>query len=370
MIKILFVIGQLDIGGAEQQLLYLAENLDKKKYQVKICCLSKYLGILSQKQLDDLDIVVIPQIMKPDLTRPYKLLRIVKQYQPDLIHSYLFVANTWARIIGTMCRVPVIISERNSMSKEPILFRFTNIFLRFLGSFLIVNSHDGAKRIISRKQFNPDKIKVIHNGIPIDKYSYQHKSENLEILKNQFGIQDYEKTIGIIGRLTYQKNHELLIRSFLKIRQLIPKIKILCIGDGPRREALKIFAKELGLEDSIIFTGRRDDIPACLAIIDALALTSRWEGCPNVILEAMAAKVPVIATNVGGLSEIITDGETGFLIEPDNEDQLSKRILSIINYPQQAEVIIQNAFLEVKNNFSLEKMVSETEKIYSKLLNK
>jgi glycosyltransferase involved in cell wall biosynthesis len=364
VIKILFVIGQLDTGGAEQQLLYLAENLDKTKYQVKICCFSENLELLSQKQINDLDIVVIPQVMRPDFTRPFKLHLLVREYQPDLIHSFLFVANTWARIVGKCNKIPTILSERNANPRKHWKQIIINRLLFSFGSILIANSRAGAKQIIKNKEFPAKNIHIIHNGIPFKNFCINLSLDQKILLQKELGIQPDQKVIGVIGRLDTQKNHELLFDSLIKVQKYYPNAIILCIGDGPRKKFLEEYIIESGLKNDVIFTGVRKDIPACLHVMDILALPSRWEGCPNVILEAMAAKVPVVATDVGGVSEIITNGKTGFLVDSKNYASFANKIIFLLKNPKVAATIAENGLVRIKNNFSIDEMVQKTIEVY------
>jgi len=365
--KILFVIGQLGIGGAERQLVYLASHLDKSRYEVLVCSLSAEAPLCPLLENSGIPTVILPQVMHPDLTRPFKLYHLIKSFQPDLIHSYLFVANTWSRIVGSMQNIPVILSERSSEPKKPFFITEINRLLSPLGTCVIANSQAGAHRIIQNKEFDPKKVFVIHNGLPLDNY-LSLSNNNKHRLCAELGLSEQSRMIGIIARLSFPKNHKLLFDAFQLIQEQYKDIYLLCIGDGPLRDELNIYARKLGIQDSVIFTGIRNDIPECLSMLDVLVLPSLWEGLPNVILEAMAAKCPVIASDVGGVKEVITDGVTGWLTRPGDKYQLAEKIYFVLTNPSHVEKvkILANNF--VMQNFSIDRMVAETEKIYESIL--
>ena len=366
--RILFVIGQLSVGGAERQMIYLATHLDKSKYQVLVCSFSADVPLLSILNNANVQTVIIPQAMKPDLTRPIKLFQLTKSYKPDLIHSYLFVANTWARIIGSILKVPVVLSERSSEIKKTTWVKIINRTLVSYGSHLIANSQSGADRVIQNNEFSPDKVSIIYNGIPIDKYNCRISEEQKAKLLYEFGIKEGTQVIGLIGRLSFAKNHELLFESYKTIVEHFPHSRILCVGDGPRKKELMQLVETFGIKDHVFFTGMRKDIPECFSIMDVMVLPSRWEGLPNVILEAMAAKCPVVAADVGGVSELVTDGVTGWLVEPGNKDELANKVIVALSDFQQLEKVKRNAYAFVTENFSIEKMVTYTEKVYEEVI--
>jgi len=366
--KILLVIGQLGVGGAERQLVYLASKLDKSKYEVLVCSFSSDVTLRNLLDESRVPLVVIPKKMSPDLIRPIQLFKLVKNFKPDLIHSYLFVANTWSRFIGKFLGIPVIISERNAEPKKPLYMTMINRFLYEMGDLLIANSRAGEDQVIKNKEFPHQKIRVVYNGLSIDKFTTNNDEKRISEIKGRFEIPDDAKVIGIIGRLHFQKNHELLFESFKLLLKKNPNCCLFCIGDGPRRDELLGLTRSLEIDDKVIFAGERKDIPECLSIIDVMVLPSLWEGLPNVILEAIAAKCPVVATDVGGVSEIIINGKTGFLVENGNKAELAEKINYTIDHPTEMEQIKQNAFDFVVKNFSITRMVSETEKIYERLL--
>jgi len=364
-IRILFVIGQLVYGGAEKQLVHLANSVDRERYEPMVCSFSADAPLAEELVAQGVKTCILPKRMNPDLTRPFTLYKLVKDFDPDLIHSCMFVGNTWSRIVGLVTHKPVIISERSSGDYKPFWMLFIDKLLYPLGALLIVNSESGAESVRKRKEFRPQKIKVIYNGIPFEQYA---KEEKYIKLLQEFGIQPGGKVIAVVGRLSEEKNHELIFYALQKVLGTYPDVHLLCVGSGPRLDELKKLAKQLDIDDKVIFTGYRSDIPSILSAIDLLVLASKFEGVPNVLLEAMAAARPIVATSVGGVPEIITDGETGLLVPSMDVKAMAEAIIRILTDENMAQEMGRKGQEAVKKNFSVERMVSDTEKVYEGIL--
>jgi len=364
-IRILYVIGQLAVGGSERQLVHLINHIDSERYEPMVCSFSADAALAGELNAQGVKVIILPKKMNPDLTRPFTLYKIVKDFDPDLIHSYLFVANTWSRIIGLILHKPVIVSERNSEPYKPFWMLFIDRLLCPLGTLMIANSESGAERAKKRKEFPPQKIKVIYNGIPIEQYAEEPK--HLQFAQ-EFGIHAGEKAIAVVARLCEAKNHEMLFYVMQKVLRAYPNVRLLCVGIGPRLQELKRLARRLDIEDNIIFTGLRSDIPFILSKVSLLVLPSKWEGTPNVILEALVCGCPVVATRVGGIPEIIRDGETGLLVPSLNVEAMVDAILHLLADENLAREMGRRGQELVKNKYSVNRMVLDTEKVYDEIL--
>jgi glycosyltransferase involved in cell wall biosynthesis len=363
-LKILYIIGQLGIGGAEKQLIQLVTHLDRSKYKPIVCSLSKNSPLASQLAKEGIKVVILPRRYKPDLTRAWFVTQCARMVQPTLIHTYLFVGDTWGRIAGKILNIPVIISERSTEDYKLSLFNIIDQLLAKSTSAVIANSIAGSMAAKKRGKIEADIVKVIYNGIDVNSFSDKSKRS---MVREEFGIGD-DLLLGTIGRLDPPKDYKTL---FLAVRDIIsefPKIKLLCVGDGKQRIELQQFACNIRIEDSIIFTGMRSDIKDLLSAIDIFVFSSLREGIPNVILEAMAASLPVVATNVGGVSELVVEGSTGYLVPPECPMRLSKAIIEILNDSTLASSLGRHGQLHAQECFSVEKMVRETEAVYRDVL--
>ncbi|MBI4387758.1 MAG: glycosyltransferase, partial [Candidatus Omnitrophica bacterium] len=176
------------------------------------------------------------------------------------------------------------------------------------------------------------------------------------------------KTVAMVARMSHQKDHVTFLEAAQKIVARLPSTRFILVGDGPCRPMIESKVKELGLTGSVRILGARHDAWEIVQHVDCCVLATHFEGCSNVILEAMAAGKPVVATDVGGNRELIVDGETGFLIPPKNPMVLANMVLEILENPEKANMIGQRAQNRIAQNFTLHETVRKTEALYLKLL--
>jgi glycosyltransferase involved in cell wall biosynthesis len=213
----------------------------------------------------------------------------------------------------------------------------------------------------------PPKVFLIPNGVEIKVFTEANQSL-VEALAQEWKIRSHTPVIGTLARLHEQKGHSYLLDAVAQLRREIPDVKALVVGDGELRPSLEQRTQALRLSDSVIFTGTRRDVPEILALLDVFVLPSLWEGLPIALLEAMAAGLPVVATRVGGVPEVVVDGETGLLVPPRDPDALSEAILTLLQDPDLRQKMGQAGQERVREYFSVERMVEETEALYERLL--
>ncbi len=362
--KILYIIGQLGIGGAEKQLILLAKNLNRDKYLPIICSLSTNTELKYLLAGTGIKLIVIPESGSPDISRFFKILRMVRREAPDLIHSYLFVANTWARIVGSIYQIPVIISIRSVKSDKPFYMKFIDRILSSLGSYMIVNSKEGADLVLKMKEFNKEKIQVIYNGYDEQQFDY---SKTRKELLDELGIPAHHKVIGMVGRFSPVKNPIVVIKSFYQLSKKYNNLSLLFVGDGELFPSLCDLAVQLHIKDKVIFAGQRNDMGDIYKLIDVLVLASIREGFPNVMLEAMYHCIPVLATPVGGIPEIIDNGWNGVLVPVNDIGAMSNGIERILSNDEFTKRITDNASQTI-SELTIQDAVAETEAVYQKLL--
>jgi glycosyltransferase involved in cell wall biosynthesis len=206
---------------------------------------------------------------------------------------------------------------------------------------------------------------VIDNGIDLQRFSNQKRNN---LLKEYFGIKGKSKVIGTIARLTKEKGHIYLIEAAKNILSVFPDTIFLIVGDGNERDRLEKQVMKLGLKDKVIFTGKRKDIIDILSIIDIFVLPSITEGLPIALLEALASRLPVVATNVGAVSKVIIDRETGLLTEPRSPELLSNAILELLSNWERAEQFGYQGYRKVEKEFSAKAMAEQYFDFYRKIL--
>ena len=363
-IKIAYVIGTLQIGGAEKQLYLLIKNLDRKKFEPFLIALRS--GRMEEDFKRIVPLYILQKKFKFDIFILFHLIKIIKKEKPQILHTFMFTSNTWGRLAGIFCRVPFIIASERSADLwkkwyhiliDKILFKFTNK--------IVCNSEEVKKIYLRKIDGKEEKFKVIYNGIEVEKY------ENLKVkdeLKNELKIKN-EKIILTGGRLSFEKNLETFLYIAKDVKKDFQEVKFIIVGEGKEKKKLLKLTEKLNLKDDVIFTGYRNDLPELIKISDIVVLISLWEGMPNLIIEGMLCKKPVICSEIGGGKEIVKDGETGFLVNPKNKQQIKEKIIFLLKKPEICKKIGEKGYCYIKEKFSLEKMVKNYEELYLKIMN-
>ncbi len=358
--KILYLTTTSKISGAEKMLYELAKRINKEKYEVAVCTITDDLEdqLLDKLKKEGVKTYCLNLNKKWKIWKSFKLYRIIKSFKPEIIQSFLFFDNILARVFGKITGVPFIISgQRNVETHRSFLRNFFDKITIPFSDLVISNTKEGKEILIKREKAPEEKIKVIYNGIDIKEDSEKIKLSNL----TEKEIPDKIK-IGFIGRLTKQKGLDYLLKAVSNLKE---EIILIIIGEGEEKERLEKKAKELQIEAH--FTGYVKNASSYIKFFDLFVLSSLWEGMPNVILEAMSQEVPVIATKVGGVKEMVKNNKTGFLIESQNSKELKEKIEHVLSLSnKEREEIGKKAREFTEKEFSIEKMVKEYEKIYEK----
>jgi glycosyltransferase involved in cell wall biosynthesis len=369
MQKIMMVIGQLGFGGAERQLLYILQNLDRQKFEPLLCVLNPGEMIPEFRSIDVPIVNLKKYLPRYDIFRLLSLIALTRRWRPDLIHSVL--GNAFAFIASRINRVPHLVAERNA---EPPNGEEKNLFQKWMerlvftkSEAIVANSQAGAAVAQRIKGAKPEKIYVVPNGIDSKAFDNLRGSQ---AMRRELGLSPEEFTIGIIGSIVgKRKDHETFLRAMQCLSQrTCHKFQIVCVGHGPKLEETLLLAGKLGLGERILFTGVRADVPEILAALDLVVSSSQWEGMPNVIMEAMAAGKPVVATAVGGTPELVIPGETGWLVPPQDPEALALASQKMLEKPDLALEMGKAGRRRIEAFFSIEKMVRGTENIYQRLL--
>lgn len=366
MIKICYIIGQLIKHGAEGQLCELVKGIDREKFCPIVISLSQGGYWISEIQRLNIQVIEIRRRKHKEFTRLFKLIKILKTIKPDIVHTYLVSANSYGRVASILTRVPIIIASERSLpeiGKDKNMFQICiDKLLALFSHGIICNSKKASDTLIKKYFYDAKKVFIIHNGIGVNGF-LKKINLNREKLLGQ-------KVVVTIGTLYHVKNHRLFLDMTRTILDMSgnKSMKFLIVGDGPLRGELEEYSKALGIEHCVIFTGERNDIPDILQNTDIFVMTSLYEGISNAIIEAMLSGLPVVATDVGGNSELVIDGETGFLCPLNDAKILAKRIFSLINDEDEAKRMGENGRKKILNEFRVDMMVKKTENIYMKLL--
>jgi glycosyltransferase involved in cell wall biosynthesis len=368
MINILYIHETSQISGAENSLFNLVVNRNKTRFKPYFILPEQgpFVDLLKQYSID-VELVKLPQIRR--IFGIFNALKSINSYvkknRINIIHTNSIRNHIYGAIISKFNRIPIIWHERNLVTYERIDL---DNFFSFLPDKIICNSRAIADRFRKSK-----KVITIYNGVAIDKFNPDIKNERI---KTELGINPDEILIGSTSRLGPDKGQEFLLKAAKIVLDKIPnkrQIKFLIVGSSVFEENkqqeyfLKRLTKELKLENNVVFTGYRTDMPDLYSIIDIFVLTSYAEPCGRVILEAMASGKPVIGTNTGGTPELVDD-TCSILIPPKDIILLSDAIIELINNKCKRLEMGKNARKRIEDLFNIQKNVAQIQNIYSKLL--
>ncbi|GAB6099417.1 hypothetical protein JCM16358_12960 [Halanaerocella petrolearia] len=294
---------------------------------------------------------------------PYRIFKLVKYFKKNKIDAVFFCQSSHFKFVSLAAKLAGVerIIYRRAMAK-PINNRFYNRWLlkNCVTDFMSISkvTRDENLKDLPSNYLSEEKIKLIYKGVKKDEFI---DSEIESDIRKEFGIKDDELIIGNIGKLCRQKAQQYLIEALPQVLAEHEKLKLLFVGNGPKKELFKDKVKELELEDKVIFTGFREDIPSILKQLDFMVHTAIYEGgAPWVILEAMMSGLPIVTTGAITISEFVIDDINGYLAENKNPDDIADKILKMIKHPDR-DKLGQKSVEIAKKKFSFEKMIDEIE---------
>jgi glycosyltransferase involved in cell wall biosynthesis len=373
-ICVVLVIDDLEYGGAQRQVIELANHMDQNRFHVHVCTLSDYVPLCKQLRGSGCRLHMIKKKNKVDFTVVPRLVRLLQTVNADIVHSYLFSADISSRLAGRLAGTKLIIgSERNAnyVPKKRHIFAYK--LTRNCVDLTIANSQAGAQfNSITYGQPICD-YRVVYNGVDAERFRPQDKRE----LRKALGLPVEKQIIGVFASFKPQKNHTMVLQSFKKLLGHLPDTQLLLVGDqlhgnmmetGDYNSKMEILINELGIRNQCSFLGNRSDVESLYPACDITALSSLFEGTPNVLLESMACGVSVVATNVSDNSYVVKEGETGFLVELGDVEGMADRMQTLLDSEPLRQRMGQRAVDWVKNEFSITQMVRKTECAYLETL--
>jgi len=366
-IRIAYILGLLGMGGAERQLFHLINGLDRDKYDILVISLSENKDEFWAKKIKKLgiDVIIIPRINRG--FRAWKIRKVILAWKADIIQGFHFYVNGYGVIASWLKQIPVIGGMRNlpnerHINKVPLLWR--NLCICSVTK-LVCNSKPAVK-ILKEKYPKLSGLTYIPNGVEC-KTDDEIKTirQNAE---NALDKDDKKIILGYVGQLIPRKNISLLIKAGVELTPLYPELTIVIVGDGWFRSELEKEVSQYGVDKFVKFIGSRDDAVELMSAFDIMCLPSNYEGMPNVVMEAGAAGVPAVATDIAGTSDLIIDNKTGFLFKPGDKDDLVKKIKQLIDDPKLRRAMGIAARNRMKECFSVNNMADQYESLYDELL--
>jgi glycosyltransferase involved in cell wall biosynthesis len=301
---------------------------------------------------------------KIDLKTFHEMKEFIRENEVSIIHAHGYKSNIYGFLTAQVLKKPIVSTCHNWIAddrKTRAYYCLEKTVLRWFDKVIAVS--EDIKDELRRKGVSEDNMTLIHNGINIHKYSAVSKT-----VRSELHIGEKTKVIGTVARLTAEKGLSYLLQAFKAMLSPFPDSVCVIVGDGPLRTELTRRAVELGIGDKVIFTGKRSDLPQIYSTMDIFVLPSLKEGLPMVILEAMASRKPIIATNVGAVPRAVKNGREGILVNPGNVGELSEAIIALAKDGALSEKLAQNAYRKVVGQFSSETMCSRYVETYEEIL--
>ncbi|MFP4057986.1 MAG: glycosyltransferase [Candidatus Brocadiia bacterium] len=360
MTRILYVITELDVGGAENTLFHLATGLDRDLFEPRVAALFGDGPVAQRLRRRDIPVQSLGGRRRWPLAALWRLRRLAAQ--ADIVHSFLFHANLAARLAVLGARpAAVVASARVAERTRPRRRRLEVLTHRLVDAQVCVST--GVRDFFAAGGFPREKLVVVPNGVDVARFEGRDPA-----FKDRLRLGPDTPLVTTVGRLHEQKGGTYFLRAAASILRSRPDCHFLVVGTGPLEEKLRAEAREFGISRQVTFLGFYDDVPAVLKATDIFVLPSLWEGMPNAVLEAMAAAVPVIATRVEGTVDLIEHGVTGILVLPRDVPALVSAALRLLEDRERAAQLGQAAQDRVRAQFRLEDMVRRHEELYRRLL--
>ncbi len=358
---IIHIVISLETGGLEKFVLDLikATNDDINH---KVICLERIGELASSSGLEN----VVCLGIKPGLhwSAIMDICTIVRNANADLIHTHNEKAQFYGALSGMFCRIPVV-HTKHGKNQTNFKSLFKNNLLSYLCTRVVAVSRDAALQCAVQEKIPASKVMTILNGVDTDAFKSKIDKSTLKV---SLGIGYGVPVIGIVARLAVIKDHASLFAACKILKDTCSDFKLLVVGDGPTKTDLFALSQTLGLNSTIIFTGTRCDIPDLMNAMDVFVLSSISEGISLTLIEAMSCELPVVATDVGGNSEVVVDGETGFLVPLQSPSLMAERIQQLLNNVELRKDFGKKGRLRAVEYFSIKRAARQYEELYHSIL--
>jgi glycosyltransferase involved in cell wall biosynthesis len=376
-LRILRVITRLNIGGPAIHTILLTRGLQNARFRSVLVA-----GLEGPHEGSMRDLAarhgvrprIVPELGREvspanDLRAALAMYRLIRGSRPHIVHTHMAKAGTAGRLAARLARVPIVVHTFHGHTFHSYFGPLkTRLFLEIERSLARVTDRIVAVNEAQRRDISaygvapPEKVVTIPLGLEIE--PMLEAEAHRGALKAELGVNGRHKLVGIVARLVPIKAHEVFLRAAARVHARAPETLFLVIGDGERRAELEAMARDLGLGDAVRFLGWRADMRRVYADLDVVALSSNNEGSPVALIEAMAAARPVVSTDVGGVSGVVTHGETGLLVPPRDPDALAEGIATLLRAPEQAARFGRAGRAAVYPRHAASRLVADVERLY------
>jgi L-malate glycosyltransferase len=372
---VLQLINSFHQGGSERQAVQLTRLLAASdRYHLHVACLDK--GGVLREEIERLGIEEIPEFPLTsfyDLNMLKQLRRcaaLLRERKVDVVHTHDFYTNVFGMMAARLARVPVRVASRRETGgmRTPTQLKVERGVYRF--AHAITANAEAVRRQLIAEGVPAHKIATVYNGLDIKRLTPRLSREEALALFH-LPLTGARRFVTIVANLRHDvKDHPMFLRAARRVHEEVPEAAFVIAGEGDLTEKVRALARELGLERDVFFTGGCERVAELLAVSEVCVLSSRAEGFSNSILEYMAAGRPVVATNVGGASEAVWEGETGYLVAAGDDETMAARIISLLREPERASAMGGRGRQKIEEQFSCEAQLENVERLYDRLLAK
>ena len=364
-IRVLYLSHGYAVGGAEEMVLNLVRHLPPQ-YEPAVIAIHEPGPIGEEIQRTGVPFKALG--LKPGTLRPFDLLRLrdfLQECEPQIVHTFLLTGSLYGRFAAMMARVPVVIGTEVNVyeRKRPWHVLAERWLMR--GTDAVIASAESVREFyIKQINADPAKVEVIYNAVD---WSRLETTISREDMRRAMDVPVDGPLLGIIARLTEQKGHRVLLDALAQ-RPDLSRAHLVIVGDGPLSAALQRQAAGLGIADRVRFLGARRDLGNLLSAIDVFVMPSFWEGLPLAMVLAMGAGLPVVATRVAGIPEVVQDGVNGLLVTPGESGELGAALSRVVNDDTTRVLLGQAARAFVRPRFGIDGYVNAITGVYHRLL--
>jgi glycosyltransferase involved in cell wall biosynthesis len=366
-IRVLHCLSSVANGGVERRRLILARGLDPKRYEQRIIARAARGDVRVALEQAGVPVTTVGQGHLFDAGALWRATRLARAWQPDIVHGAVFEGLSLAVVAGRLCRARVVIEETsfatNRSPRGHALFRAL-----VAASDACVAISPAVKRQLCERTGVPEqKITMIMNGVVPPRLP---SSADASAARAALGIAASAFVIGTVARLQDDGNKRVsdLVRALARIADEAPDVHLLVVGEGSAKPGLIELAKSLGIQQRVTFTGNREDVGNMYAIMNVFSLVSAWEGFGLVVAEAMFCGLPVLGSRVGGIPDIVIEGETGLLVPACDPPAIAQAMLQLRRSPERCAEFGRAGKLRAEGHFSAERYTADVEAFYTKLL--
>jgi len=362
-IPIAFCVTGLQPGGAERALVQIVKRFNRDRWAPVVYSLTGTGPLADELQTAGIPTEILHAHSPKDIRIIWRLAQKFKAQKPVLLQTFLFHANLAGRFAALLSGVPHVVSGIRVSEKRKNGHLFLDRWTNSLVDLNVCVSQSVARFSVQQGRLSESKVTVIPNGVDFELFD---TAEALDL--SPWGISSDAKVILYVGRLDPQKAPGDLLTAFAGFAERVSDFHLLLVGDGPLKAVLQQRVSQLPCASRIHFAGWQSQIPELMKAADCLMLPSLWEGMPNVVLEAMASGLPVISTDVDGVSELIQPGEQGTLVTPGSPREIQEALLDLSTRTSVYQKMAGNAQDTVKKEFTWNSIAQKYEQIYEKIL--